>query len=992
MVDCTITNKRKPRLEVVKKLDPSSDSGTFDLQIDGVTKKVDATHNGTTGFVTVETGTHVVSEINGTTSPHSLSDYDTEITCDNGDGNTPLGGTSLTTAALDYGDKVTCTITNHRKARIKVVKKLDPATDNGTFNLQIDGVTKKVDATHNDDTGVVTVPNGSHSVGEVNGTNSPNSLSDYDTEISCDSSKGGNTGQTSHVFTVGYGDNVTCTITNHRKARIKVVKKLDPAADNGTFNLQIDGVTKKVDATHNDDTGFVSVPNGTRSVGEVNGTNSPNSLSDYDAAISCDSSKGGNSGPTSYSFSVSYGETVTCTITNHRKAQIKVVKKLDPATDNGTFNLQIDGTTKKENATHNEGTGFVNVANGTHSVGEVNGTSSPNTLGEYDTDIACDSSKGGNTGQTSHSFAVGYGDKVTCEITNHRKARISGVKFHDQNSDRSKAGEPGLGGWEIRAYKDANGNSTADVGELSATTTTGAGGDYSFLLKPGTYVICEVGQPSWAQTAPNPVTNTQCGNVSTAPGGYVLTVAYGSVVADKDFGNAGFGSGSTMTNSAFELVDNLDPWTISDFEILLDGKNVIVATNPGQFYYHQRATNSSGGSSSMQFDIQWPCQFQTQTTSGQPIHAYLQLPSDAPNTWRDWTPQSSNISWTNQPVSLCSKTTTAGPLGDGNITVNNIPAGAKVWVTVHLDYSLKKTTAPSNTFGNPPILYKPFQSTATMAGGSSYSSSQLLGRGKKVTVIYGRMTHKVGGGAMADVWLRLTQGSNTATAQSDGDGNYVIYDGQGCTLADGLAGGCTGASTSNWTFGNGNVSSKLEILGDGLSAAGSADVPDGQVQRARCSAGTRRSPRSPGCRATRSRSPRAPRTTATGSSDRRDRTHGRMDSSIRPCAFGRPCGHRRASCGSSMPPEIRHRRAVKATVLVSMAVFGALALLFGTLLKPADDLESCTAGLYEGRTRMRSSRPTWRRSRRSRCWSPGCRLSAARAAGLGAARLPRSRR
>ena len=51
------------------------------------------------------------------------------------------------------------------------------------------------------------------------------------------------------------------------------------------------------------------------------------------------------------------------------------------------------------------------------------------------------------------------------------------------------------------------------------------------------------------------------------------------------------GSGSTMTDSAFQLKDDLSPWTIADFEILLNNRNVVVATNPGQFYYHQRATN-----------------------------------------------------------------------------------------------------------------------------------------------------------------------------------------------------------------------------------------------------------------------------------------------------------------------------------------------------------------------------------------------------------------
>jgi hypothetical protein len=272
-----------------------------------------------------------------------------------------------------------------------------------------------------------------------------------------------------------------------------------------------------------------------------------------------------------------------------------------------------------------------------------------------------------------------------------------------------------------------------------------------------------------------------------------------------------------MTNSAFQLVDNLTPWTITDFEILLNPKNVIVATNPGQFYYHQRATNTSGSTASMQFDIDWPCQFRTQTTSGQPIHAYVQLPSDPPDTWRDWTPKSSNISWTNNPCPA---------LGDGKITPNDVPAGAKVWVTVHLDYALKDTTAPSSNFGNPPILYKPFQSLVTMPGGASFSSTSLLGRGKKVTVIYGRMTHKTGGGQMAGVWTRLTQGTNTATAKTDLDGNYVFYDGQACTPADGIEGGCTGASATTWTFGSGTVTNtKLEALGGEATAAAAATFP-----------------------------------------------------------------------------------------------------------------------------------------------------------------------
>jgi hypothetical protein len=51
----------------------------------------------------------------------------------------------------------------------------------------------------------------------------------------------------------------------------------------------------------------------------------------------------------------------------------------------------------------------------------------------------------------------------------------------------------------------------------------------------------------------------------------------------------------------------------------------------------------------------------------------------------------------------------------------------------------------------------------------------------------------------------------------------------------------------------------------------------------------------------------------------------------------------------------RLKHAVTVTVAVCSAVFGFLWLLFGAVLQP---VESCTTGLYDGPTRMRSSRPT----------------------------------
>jgi lysylphosphatidylglycerol synthetase-like protein (DUF2156 family) len=48
------------------------------------------------------------------------------------------------------------------------------------------------------------------------------------------------------------------------------------------------------------------------------------------------------------------------------------------------------------------------------------------------------------------------------------------------------------------------------------------------------------------------------------------------------------------------------------------------------------------------------------------------------------------------------------------------------------------------------------------------------------------------------------------------------------------------------------------------------------------------------------------------------------------------------------PSAARLRRAVTVTTAVLVALFGALALLFGALLEPGEDLDGCSTGLHPG--------------------------------------------
>jgi hypothetical protein len=155
---------------------------------------------------------------------------------------------------------------------------------------------------------------------------------------------------------------------------------------------------------------------------------------------------------------------------------------------------------------------------------------------------------------------------------------------------------------------------------------------------------------------------------------------------------------------------------------------------------------------------------------------------------------------------------------DGTITVNNVPPGAKVWVTVHLDYALKGQTKDAN-FLKTPKLYAPFQSDIVIKEqnsgavvGASTSSTSLLGRGKKVTTVYGTMRDP-SGNPLAGLWVKLTQNGKTALAQTGTDGFYIFYHGQSCLNSDGLAGGCSSGST--WTFAPGTMSATLTIHGQG---------------------------------------------------------------------------------------------------------------------------------------------------------------------------------
>ncbi|MCC6618594.1 MAG: DUF11 domain-containing protein [Chloroflexi bacterium] len=114
---CTITNVRETgSLTVIKDLNPADDPGRFDIQIDGVTHADGVGDGGTTGAVSVDTGSHTVGELgDGGTS---LANYASSIECrvdeDEGDVVASAAGAGPLAVNVGADEHIVCVISNDR--------------------------------------------------------------------------------------------------------------------------------------------------------------------------------------------------------------------------------------------------------------------------------------------------------------------------------------------------------------------------------------------------------------------------------------------------------------------------------------------------------------------------------------------------------------------------------------------------------------------------------------------------------------------------------------------------------------------------------------------------------------------------------------------------------------------------------------------------------------------------------------------------------------
>ena len=519
-VVCTYTNTGRGTINVIKNVNDGLGTTTTDAS--GWNWNLNGTGNYTDGGTAVNepAGNYSVSEaLNATQS----ADYQvTASSCSDGTTTTNTTPASTTqSVTLAPGENITCYFTNTRDTgTVTVNKVINPISDNGTFNLSINGPTSSTtpDQGSGGTTGAKTVVTGSYNVSETayTGTN----MSDYSSTYLCNNGLQGS-GTTTPNFTVSSNQNVVCTFTNTRLATLTIIKNASPYSTQ-TFGFTTIGnglpanfsLTDNSAITNTNQQQFTQLAPGNYSVTEDPTTGW--SLTD----LYCDQNTyTANISTGELNVTLAPGENLACSYTNTELDSISGYKyevNSNGATVNPLANITIEllvsGSVKQSTTTSSNGSySFTGLLPGSFTLEELMPTSgwtqiySPGPV----TLVAGVDSTGNNFG-------------------NFKNVSISGYKFNDLNgSGVWNSNDPGLPGWTIDLYNSAN----VELG----SQVTGADGSYQFTnLGPDTYKLCEVMQNGWVQTYPGTPTSPACQNVDVTQSGVNQTnINFGNMENDS---------------------------------------------------------------------------------------------------------------------------------------------------------------------------------------------------------------------------------------------------------------------------------------------------------------------------------------------------------------------------------------------------------------------------------------------------------------------------
>jgi hypothetical protein len=257
---------------------------------------------------------------------------------------------------------------------------------------------------------------------------------------------------------------------------------------------------------------------------------------------------------------------------------------------------------------------------------------------------------------------------------NFKWITVSGVKYFDADGDGARdAGEPGLANWVISIKKGGT--------QYLPDVKTGPDGSYSFLVKdPGMYVVSETLLNSWwKQTAP-------------ADNTYTVDARSGEGVPNLDFGNW-LGSSVIVTDSSLCMFDiDNNAANGRQFKLIFtpdvpDNPQFyrLTASNPGQFYVNVFFVGDISAGETIVVTLPYP--FVTQGAN--PVHAYSSLSIGPYGCFVPVNDISSKFTVSPTVVILDGSYDALGETKTITLTANEDYTGF-VYVTVHLDYGLKK--------------------------------------------------------------------------------------------------------------------------------------------------------------------------------------------------------------------------------------------------------------------------------------------------------------
>lgn len=490
----------------------TSGSGLSDFALDDDN---DPTLSNSKVFNNLLPGTYSVTEV-------AVSGWDFDnISCSQG-ASVQKNGTTVT-ITLSAGQNVVCTYTNRQRGQIIVHKVTNPANDPTGFQITASGsgnisgnatrtLTTAQDVTYD-------VSQGTYGVTEQvpNGwTQTGNTCSNLVIN--------GNTPLVNGVPTL------TCTITNVKLAKLKIVKDAVPNdGQDFTFTISGNGLSPFMldddsDATLSNNQQFINLMPGSYSVTE-------GAVTGWDlTGLVCSGTNNYSHQATTLGVTLAAGDDVTCTFTNTKRGSIAGVKFEDmngngifdigePLLSDWTITLWSGQQQLSQAVTGADGSySFTNLVAGTYTLTENLLTGWTQTLAPGPVNLSA--------GQSSTDNNFG----------NFHNGEVHGYKFNDLNGNGSPdSGEPKLAGWQINLYGLGQDN---QLNNLLASTTTDAGGNYSFSdLAPGTYKVCEVLQTGWVQTYP--VSNGGC---------TVFVIDQSGETNSANFGNQGHGTITVIKN------------------------------------------------------------------------------------------------------------------------------------------------------------------------------------------------------------------------------------------------------------------------------------------------------------------------------------------------------------------------------------------------------------------------------------------------------------